>query len=829
MAQILAAAVQCHRAGAMAEAERHYRTILAMERDHAVALQNLGILAIQTGRQELAADVLSRAISLNRRSADLHYNRAVALEALGHFDDAAVHYREAVALKPDYAEAHLNLGNVLTCAGRIEEALVSYQRVLALQPQSAVAHYNIANVLASRGARDTARTHYHKALAIEPGFAEAHNNLANTLRDGGSLAEAEVEYRRALALKPSYADAHNNLGTVLAMRSAIEGAIAHFRQALQARPDFVDAHHNLGLALFGLGRREEAIAHVEKAIALESDNLEAHLTLARQFYATGAVDEAAAVAARALAISATPDTRDLLARYVGALRDAALAEPHREFVGNALREGWTRTGALDGIAAGLIKRTPSMVDVLARCAGPAREPRVCSRQDLAALAAEPLLRNLMIVGPVRDRELESLLTSARRGLLAAASDEHAGAGPEMLDFACALAWQCFVNEYVFAETAAERGAAQKIADAIAGRIRADAEFPAFWLAVVAAYTPLRVLPQASLLLGREWPTQILDLLVQQIREPCEEQAIRAALPVLTAIDDEVSRRVRTQYEENPYPRWIAPSPAVPARPLDQYIGMKFPRAPLRALSAGGGADILIAGCGTGAHAIDTCRRIAGARVLAIDLSAASLAYAVRKTRKLGLAIEYAQADLLRLGGIGKTFDLIEASGVLHHLADPMLGWRILLSLLKPGGIMAIGLYSRLARADVSASRTLIAARNYRPTAEDIRRCRQDLLALPPSEPAHGVTRSGDFYSTSGCRDLLFHVQEHQHTLPEIAAFLTEQNLQFLGFEIDPRVLTLYVEQNPDDPAMTDLAAWHRFETQQPGIFKGMYQFMVQKP
>jgi hypothetical protein len=81
---------------------------------------------------------------------------------------------------------------------------------------------------------------------------------------------------------------------------------------------------------------------------------------------------------------------------------------------------------------------------------------------------------------------------------------------------------------------------------------------------------------------------------------------------------------------------------------------------------------------------------------------------------------------------------------------------------------------------------------------------------------------------SECRDLLFHVQEHQHTLPEIAAFLAEHDLQFLGFEIDARVLKLYAEKNPDDPAMIDLAGWHRFECENPRLFAAMYQFAVQK-
>jgi len=291
----------------------------------------------------------------------------------------------------------------------------------------------------------------------------------------------------------------------------------------------------------------------------------------------------------------------------------------------------------------------------------------------------------------------------------------------------------------------------------------------------------------------------------------------------------VSRKVRDQYEENPYPRWVAPAPPIKCYPFGEYFRAKFPLAALRPIGAARGADILVAGCGTGAHAIETFRKIAGARLLAIDLSRASLSYAVRKTRALGLPIEYAQADILKLAEIGRTFDVIESSGVLHHLADPFAGWRVLLSLLRPGGIMAVGLYSRLARAEINAARAHIAARGYRPSSADIRRCRQEILAFPPDAPGHTVTRSGDFYSMSECRDLLFHVQEHQHSLPEIAAFLAENQLEFLGFELDARVLKRYAQDNPDDPSMIDLARWHAFECEHPGVFSAMYQFAVQKP
>ena len=170
-------------------------------------------------------------------------------------------------------------------------------------------------------------------------------------------------------------------------------------------------------------------------------------------------------------------------------------------------------------------------------------------------------------------------------------------------------------------------------------------------------------------------------------------------------------------------------------------------------------------------------------MLAVDLSLTSLCYAKRKTREIGLNnIEYAQADILQLESIGRTFDVIEASGVLHHLADPLASWRRLLSLLRPGGFMRIGLYSKVARQDINEARRFIAQRDYRPSAEDIRRCREELTGFGDDTSLRRATEMEDFFSTSACRDLLFHVQEHQLTLPEIKVFLSQNRLEFLGFE-----------------------------------------------
>jgi SAM-dependent methyltransferase len=241
-------------------------------------------------------------------------------------------------------------------------------------------------------------------------------------------------------------------------------------------------------------------------------------------------------------------------------------------------------------------------------------------------------------------------------------------------------------------------------------------------------------------------------------------------------------------------------------------------------------DVLVAGCGTGQGLIELAQRLPSARILAVDLSLASLAYARRKLQAAGIQnVEFGQADILELGSLEQDFDLIESSGVLHHLQEPRAGLRVLQALLRPKGLMRLGLYSEIARTNVAQVRGFIAERGYQATTDDIRRARQDLLSFPPGTPQWHVTQTSDFFSTSACRDLLFHVQEHRMTLPEIRAVLEEFDLNFLGFDHDPFVLQRYRQRFPGDAAMTDLDSWHEFEVQNPQTFSTMYQFWVRKP
>ena len=145
--------------------------------------------------------------------------------------------------------------------------------------------------------------------------------------------------------------------------------------------------------------------------------------------------------------------------------------------------------------------------------------------------------------------------------------------------------------------------------------------------------------------------------------------------------------------------------------------------------------------------------------------------------------------------------------------------------------MKIGLYSEIARRCIAPGRELIATKGYTTTAGDIRRCRQDIIALAANDNTDTMklVSFNDFYSLSECRDLLFHVQEHRFTLPKIEIALKALELRFLGFGMqDQRALKQFKESHPNSNALTSLPLWHKFELGNPDTFQNMYQFWCQK-
>jgi tetratricopeptide (TPR) repeat protein len=258
LAEALALALEHHRAGNYAQAERIYRQILAA----------------------------------NPRQADVHFNLGNILQAQGRLDDAVASYRLAVLLQPEFPAAFNNLGNALRQLGRLGEAASCYREALRLRPDHPETYSNLGACLTEQGLLDEAVACYREALRLRPDYPEAANNLGGALRAQRRIEEAADSYRQALRLRPELAEAHCNLGIVLAEQKKLDEAEACQREALRLRPDYRDAHYNLGTVLASKGRHDEAIASYRQALALRPDEPDAYQAMGVSFTDLGQLAEA---------------------------------------------------------------------------------------------------------------------------------------------------------------------------------------------------------------------------------------------------------------------------------------------------------------------------------------------------------------------------------------------------------------------------------------------------------------------------------------------------------------------------------------------------------
>jgi len=606
----------------------------------------------------------------------------------------------------------------------------------------------------------------------------------------GRLVQAEQDFRWILESHPGHAEAHFHLGNVHHEQGRLDKATECFAKAVEADPDHARAHYNLGIMHLMAGNGEAGATCHRRAVSLEPEN--------RQFWVTWS-----------MSIRPFPNAFTKDAKFESDLL-VLLDQPY------------LAPSIVTDLIMDMLRRNPEISTLLnASTVGPFID-------TAKRLSAIPLLLRILGLSKIIDKKFEVMLTGLRRAMILAVASGEKNNGS--LAFSAALALHCFFNEYVFTITAEEEAAVVALGQQAAELVENDLDIPPLWLAALGAYQPLYGFPWAETLIDRDWPNDVKAVLIRQITEPLEERSLRAEIPSFGSIKGVVSKSVRAQYEENPYPRWIQSYRHHQAKTIGQILVEErlpinpeeyhFPENP----------DILVAGGGTGLQPIEVESRILNARVQVIDFSLSSLAYAKRKTQELGLTnMEFTHGDLLDVGNLNRQFDYIECLGVLHHMDDPIAGWKALKEVLKPGGFMKIGLYSELARTNVVLARDYIAEQGYKSTPSDIRRLRQDIIAMDDDQGLTRLAKSPDFYSLSDCRDLLFHVQEHRFTLPLIGDALKELDLDFLGFELRTwDDLKNFQDLNPDPQALTSLPLWHTFEEKHPGTFIQLYKLWCYK-
>lgn len=692
---------------------------------------------------------------------------------------------------PDRLARTLDQAVRLHQSGRLQQAERLYREILAAQPDHADALHLLGVLTHQSGRPGIAVELIEQAIALRPGAPAFHYNLAHVLREQGRIDMARDSLQAVLRLAPGHLAAHNDLAGLHHQAGRLDKAAEHYRVIVEQGPAEGAARGALAAVRLEQGCPEEAAAHFAAALSVDPGDLTLRNGLVQ-----------------ALQRSSPDGHRPGLERALE--RCFAWSDVNHQHLSTLTAAQIKYKYAIGGRAAAVLDPDSPDFD-----------------QDLLLrLFTDGLFVSLLTKTINLDRELEIGLTALRRALLLRGVGLSGTAEWRIMS---GIARQAFNNGYAFWAGEDEEACVAELKSQLEARpVVGD---PGSLLRFAMYATP-RSLSHSGELRGlpvEVWPEPLKPLVEKTLTDSFEEEAIKAAIPVLGAIGDETSRAVQAQYEESPYPRWLAANRQSHADFADS-LRRRLPYFQVPAFLAGP-VEILVAGCGTGLQPISLALSYRDLRVTAVDLSKSSLAYAVRMAGRLGLDnIEFLQGDILELSALHRQFPVIECSGVLHHMAWPDRGLEVLVSLLRPGGVIKIGLYSELARRDLDTLRARFGQSDGAPTAAAIRAFRRRVLTSPEAEAFGRIIGSPDFNNLSGCRDLLFHTRERRYSPLELEHMIDRQALRFLGFDLtSPATRRLYRARFPDDPAMTSFTYWQSFEAEFPDSFADMYRFWCQKP
>jgi 2-polyprenyl-3-methyl-5-hydroxy-6-metoxy-1,4-benzoquinol methylase len=243
--------------------------------------------------------------------------------------------------------------------------------------------------------------------------------------------------------------------------------------------------------------------------------------------------------------------------------------------------------------------------------------------------------------------------------------------------------------------------------------------------------------------------------------------------------DRAQQAVQAFYDAHPYPPPVEDLESYRRRWQDEGrrradFHLYWPEQPYRT-----DLRVLVAGCGTSQAAKHALRQ-PESQVVGIDLSAASVRHTETLRRRYNLAnLEVRQLPVERVGELGRRFDTIVCTGVLHHLPDPDAGLRALGDALEPDGALHLMVYAPYGRAGVYLLQDYCRRLGIGHSAQEIRDLAATLTALPRAHPlARLLAESPDFQSPDGLADALLNPQDRAYSVPQLFDWLQRCGLRF---------------------------------------------------
>ncbi|QDP96482.1 class I SAM-dependent methyltransferase [Microlunatus elymi] len=246
-------------------------------------------------------------------------------------------------------------------------------------------------------------------------------------------------------------------------------------------------------------------------------------------------------------------------------------------------------------------------------------------------------------------------------------------------------------------------------------------------------------------------------------------------------DDRGQDVIEQFYDRRPYPPPDDLDAVATPKPQQRRAAhhLVWPGRPYADRSGDSRLRILVAGCGTSQAARHAITH-PDADVVGIDVSSTGIEQHRQLIERHRLAnLELHRLPIEEVAGLDRQFDHIVCTGVLHHLADPLIGLRSLQSILAPGGALTLMVYATYGRAGVYLIQDYCLRLGIGTDQVDLDELVATLREIGSGHPISRLLhQSRDFADDDALADALLNPRDRSYTVPQLLELITDAGLRF---------------------------------------------------
>ena len=183
-----------------------------------------------------------------------------------------------------------------------------------------------------------------------------------------------------------------------------------------------------------------------------------------------------------------------------------------------------------------------------------------------SLGNNPLLLQFMKVCPIPNYYLEKKFIQIRKEILN--QIYKLNFEKVYIKFLISLSIQCYLNEFIYEKSQEEIKKIKKIKEKIKNNLNNNKKINDLEILCLSCYEPLSNISLSNKI---NFSNELYEIFEIHLKQKEREKEISESIKSISIVKNKVSKNVKNQYEENPYPRWVNLGLSFESRNMSQVI------------------------------------------------------------------------------------------------------------------------------------------------------------------------------------------------------------------------------------------------------------------